>query len=71
MKCQKKDLCTGVCRMLSIIVTTVYKGNNLGQIKMEHKCPLRPKSRMKPREGDNTPCSHYSYFFFGWSQIFT
>ena len=53
--------------MLSTIVTTVYKGYNLGQIKMEHKCPLPPKSRMKPREGHNTPCSHhYYFFFFGW-----
>ena len=28
---------------------------NLGQNKIEQKCPLSPKSRMKVREGQNAP----------------
>ena len=32
---------------------------NLGQNKMEQKCPLSPKSRMKVREGQNAPFSHH------------
>ena len=32
---------------------------NLGQNKMEQKCPLSPKSRMKVREGQNVPFSHH------------